>query len=300
MQYLKSFSLASERDETDYCFGGATRLDMACYDSNNAYPFHIFPKKNLQRLDFAPITLLYGGNGSGKSTLLNVIAEKLSLHRTAPFNTAPAFPDYLDYCRYELCTGVRSLPRESEIVTSDGVFDFLLDFRAINQGLDNERERLFQEYDNTREDCRSNGYYIKSLDDYDELKRRNDARKLTKSQYTARRMNSVNMPAKSNGESAYIYFTQRIKENALFLLDEPENSLSARLQCELAEFLESSVRFFGCQLIISTHSPFLLSMKGAKIYDLDAFPARERNWTELENVRAYHDFFEKKRKEFER
>ncbi len=299
MQYLKSFSLASERDETDYCFGGAARLDMACYDSSNAYPFHIFTKKGLEKLDFAPITLLYGGNGSGKSTLLNIIAEKLSLRRTAPFNTAPAFPDYLGYCSYELCTATPSLPSESEIVTSDGVFDFLLDFRAINQGLDTERERLFYEYDNTREDCRSNGYYIKSLDDYDELKRRNDARRLTKSQYTARRINSVNMPSKSNGESAYIYFTQRIKENALYLLDEPENSLSAHLQCELAEFLESSARFFGCQLIISTHSPFLLSIKGAKIYDLDTFPARERKWTELENVRVYREFFEKKRNEFE-
>ena len=84
----------------------------------------------------------------------------------------------------------------------------------------------------------------------------------------------------------------------LYLLDEPENSLSAKLQEELAKFIEDSARFYGCQFIISTHSPFLLALKGARIYDLDAVPARVRRWTELENVRVYRDFFEKHRDAF--
>ena len=104
----------------------------------------------------------------------------------------------------------------------------------------------------------------------------------------------------SNGESAFSYFTKEIGENALYLLDEPENSLSPRLQTELAAFLSDSARFYGCQLVISTHSPFLLAMKGAKIYDLDAAPATEKPWTELENVRAYFDFFKAHEKEFEK
>jgi hypothetical protein len=32
-------------------------------------------------------------------------------------------------------------------------------------------------------------------------------------------------------------------------------------------------------------------MKGAKVYDLDSVPVREKRWTELENVRVYYDFF---------
>ena len=47
----------------------------------------------------------------------------------------------------------------------------------------------------------------------------------------------------------------------------------------------------GCQLIISTHSPFLLAMERAKIYDLDARPVDIKEWTRLDNVRAYHEFF---------
>ena len=49
--------------------------------------------------------------------------------------------------------------------------------------------------------------------------------------------------------------------------------------------------YCGCQFIIATHSPFLLSMEGARIYDLDADPVEVRNWWELENVRIYYDFF---------
>lgn len=42
--------------------------------------------------------------------------------------------------------------------------------------------------------------------------------------------------------------------------------------------------------MIATHSPFVLAIRGAKIYDLDEEPVDVKRWTELENVRAYYDF----------
>lgn len=296
MQYLSDFSLASEQQEIDFIFS-LSKIDMTCYNRNNAYPFHIFPNKGLKRLEFAPITILYGGNGSGKSTVLNIIAEKLRLHRSAPFNRAPEFETYLKFCSYHANEQV-GIPSESCILTSDGVFDFLLNLRAINDGVDRNREDIFREYEEIIADCRDNGWQMRSLDDYDELKRRNEARRSTKSRYTARRMNGIEVDLKSNGESAFVYFTQKITENALYLLDEPENSLSAALQQELARFLEDSARFYGCQFILSTHSPFLLSMKGARIYDLDSVPASVKPWTELPNVRAYYELFSSHKDEF--
>ena len=62
-------------------------------------------------------------------------------------------------------------------------------------------------------------------------------------------------------------------------------------QLELKYFIEDCVRNHGCQFIISTHSPFLLSLKGAKIYDIDSEPVRIRKWTELECVKVYREFF---------
>lgn len=62
------------------------------------------------------------------------------------------------------------------------------------------------------------------------------------------------------------------------------------------DFFMSS--FFDCQFIISTHSPFLLAMNGAKIYDLDENPVDVKRWTELENVRMYYNFFKEYEREF--
>ena len=81
-------------------------------------------------------------------------------------------------------------------------------------------------------------------------------------------------------------------------MDEPENSLSPEKQLELCQFLEESARFFRCQLIIATHSPFLLALPDAWVLDLDSSPVREKNWWELENTRSYFDFFWKHKDRF--
>jgi len=82
-------------------------------------------------------------------------------------------------------------------------------------------------------------------------------------------------------------------------MDESVNSLIARPQRELVEFLQDSARFYGCQFVIATHSPFLLSLWGAKIYNLDANPVSVCRWTEVENVQVFHDFFKAREAEFE-
>lgn len=291
MQFLKEFRLPSQRQEDDVILDDI-RLDMQCY-SDNVYPFKIFPFKGLSSLTFAPITMLYGGNGSGKSTLLNVIAEKLKLQRGAPFNKTPFYGDFVARCKAD---AVDDIPRGSQIITSDDVFDYLLDSRALNSDVEKRREELFEEY-RIYKGASSPRFNMRSLDDLDELKERNEARHSTRSAYVSRRLKNETR-GKSNGESAFEYFTNMIKSDALYLLDEPENSLSARLQCELADFIEQSARFYGCQFVISTHSPFLLAMRGVKIYDLDSVPVCERRWTELENIRTYFEFFEAHRESF--
>ena len=296
MKYLDSFRIPDEAMELDFVFSGASKkLDMACYKRDTAYPFQVFPFKRFSEIEFEPITIFYGGNGSGKSTLLNVIAEKLALTRTTRFNKTPLMDEYLAMCSYEGYNGCCKMPEGSAIITSDGVFDFLLDLRAINEGVDNEREKLFSEY----YEIKNSPVRLRSLDDYDSFKRYNDVRRTSLSQYAARKMKQGEVGGKSNGESAFYYFTEKIGEDALYLLDEPENSLSANLQAELARFLEDAVRFYGCQLVLSTHSPFLLSMRGAKIYDLDSVPVTEKPWYELSNMKAYYELFSKHSKNFE-
>ena len=103
----------------------------------------------------------------------------------------------------------------------------------------------------------------------------------------------------SNGETALTYFNKMLKEDTLYCLDEPENSLSPKLQLKLAKILETSARYFGCQFIIATHSPFRLALEGARIYDLDATPVDIKNWWELENTKTYYEFFKAHKNLFE-
>lgn len=286
MIYLSEFVFPSYDEEY------RARLDEKRTCFNTMYPFFVLSSRGLQRLDFAPVTLLYGGNGSGKTTALNVIAEALSLKRDAPFNRSSFFDDYVKLCSFRT---LAPLPEESRAVSSDDVFDYMLSLRAVNEGIDVKREELFDEYFERR---RSGPFRMQSLDDYDELKKVTDARKKTLSGYVRESGMDKNVREQSNGESAYFYFTSRIQGAGLYLLDEPENSLSPSKQLELKQFLEEEARFFDCQFIIATHSPFLLSLRGAKIYDFDGDPVDVKRWTQLNGVKAYFEFFEAHRREF--
>ena len=287
MIYLTHFSFPSLEEEYTFHF----HLKRTCYDT--LYPFGILSKRHLECLDFEPVTILYGGNGSGKTTALNVMAEKLGLPRDTPYNRSNFFEDYTDRCGFQLAGPTASLPAASRVITSDDVFDFMLNIRTLNQGIDRKREELFDEY----LEAKHSHFQMRSLADYEELKKVNLSRSKTQSKFV-REMLMDNVREHSNGESAFLYFQEKMQEAGLYLLDEPENSLSPERQQELAQFLENSARFFDCQLIIVTHSPFLLAIHGAKIYDLDEDPVDVKKWTQLSNVRAYYDFFQAHSREF--
>ena len=285
MVYLKSFEFPNDDREFDYLLG----VKRKCYTS--FYPFKILSRRRFERMDFEPITMLYGGNGSGKSTALHVIAARAGVKCDARFNKTSFFEDYVRLCRME----AGEIPANSRLLASDDVFDAMLDTRAFNDGMDKEREAIFQEYlANKRSRFR-----LSSMADYEQLRRVNSARHKTQSRYTREEL-GMNVRTYSNGENAFKMFTNAIEEDALYLLDEPENSLSPKNQIMLKYFIEDCVRNHDCQFIISTHSPFILSLRWAKIYDIDSSPVIQKRWTELEGVRVYSDFFFDHMNEFER
>ncbi len=285
MRYIDSFQFPGVENEEQF----VNYIRRTCYAS--FYPFGVFAENQLRELSFSEITILYGNNGSGKSTALNIMAEKLKAERDTLFNRSSFFGDYIGMCNYEMT--FEGSPEEIRMITSDDVFDFMLNLRALNDGVDRKREQVFDEWIENKH----SKFQMKSLDDYEQLKRIVDARSKTQSKYVRDTIGN-NIIEHSNGESALQYFSEKIKDNGLYLLDEPENSLSPQRQLELHEFIQNSARFFGCQFIIATHSPFLLALKGARIYDLDESPVDIKKWTELEGVRTYFDFFEKHKGEF--
>lgn len=281
--YIDGLTLLSDKQETGFLLG----QERTCY--NGVYPYKIFPDKGLYKLDIAPITIFYGGNGSGKTTLLNIIAEKSGVIRYSAFNGSAFFADYVRGCKLS----GRQIPGNSRILTSDDVFDYVLNIRCLNNGIDVRRTELFDEY----LDRKNANHRFTGMARYDDWKETYEAKTRSQSRFVRERL-MRNVDMFSNGESAMKYFTDRITENALFLLDEPENSLSIGLQQELCDYISASAKYCGCQFIIATHSPILLSIPDAQIYDLDACPVKTKRWTELENVRKYFEFFEKHRQMF--
>lgn len=219
MIYLSRFTFPSIEGEYDFLM----KQKKTCYDS--FYPFQVLSVHRTEIFEFEPITILYGGNGSGKTTALNVMAEKLQLKRDTLFNRTNFFEEYTDRCTYEIETPITS---DSRVITSDDVFDFMLNVRTINDGIHQKREELFEECLNAR----YSKFQMKSLDDYEELKKVNMARSKTQSQYIRNNLMD-NVREHSNGENAFKYFVDKIKEDGLYLLDEPENSLSPERQQEL-------------------------------------------------------------------
>lgn len=280
--HLETCMLPSENVELDYV------LDEKRTVFSSVYPFKLFFDRGCRSFDFAPVTVFYGSNGSGKTTLLNIIAEAGGLQRHSAFSGSAFFSDYAAMCEL-----IGEIPPDSHILTSDDVTDYLLNIRTINDGIDARRKELFDEFT----DRKFHSHRLSTLEEYDDWKESYDAKRLTQSEFTRRRL-MKNVQLRSNGETAMKYYIDRIGENALYLIDEPENSLSVKLQQELAEYIASSARYFGCQFVIATHSPFFLAIPGARIYDLDADPIRVKKWTELENVRAYFDFFQQHESEF--
>ena len=291
MIYLRQLELISDNAETQFI----VNLKRTCF--NTIYPFKIFPLKEFEYVDFAPITIFYGGNGSGKTTLLNIIAEKIGAIRHSQYNKSQFFEEYVSMCEIY----GDEIPPNSQMLSSDDVFDYVMNMRYLNENVDYHREELFRGYGLHRHKAITEEGYTRlhGLDDYDRWKEVKDAAlsKKSQSQFVRERL-AKNVDMFSNGETAMRYFTEHIDRDAIYLLDEPENSLSIKYQLELAKYISDSAKSFGCRFIISTHSPILLSIGSAKIYDLDRIPVDTCDWTELENVRMYYDFFKEREAEF--
>lgn len=265
-------------------------MPRVCENShlNTWYPWNTLSLRGIREFFFEDITILYGGNGSGKTTLLNVIAQSLRLQRLTRYNKSTCFDDYVSVCDYSVANlNAERCIQRGRILVSDDVFDAMLKKRKLNEQIDQHREELVQEYFNMPELPRTN---LSDPEVFKEYKRIYEATRKTCSKYVKANLQK-NKKEQSNGETAFEFFVESIQDDSLVLLDEPENSLSAKWQMELVKYITGAVRAFRCQFIIATHSPFILSIPEARIYNLDSVPIGVERWYNLENIRSYYQLF---------
>ena len=269
------------------------RFELLDKEDWSGYPFHIFLEKQFFNIEFEPVTIFYGDNGSGKSTLLNIITETINkekqmIKRKKPLVKSEYFDTYIEKCKYYL---ENTIPMESKIILSEDIFENILSKRIENQKKNEGRKELEKQY----MQYKYNPVNYSSLED---LSISVETRNKTQSKFIKSRIEE-NFKEFSNGQTSLEFFDKELKENGLYLLDEPENSLSPKFQIELIQLLLELSRFFKCQFIIATHSPFLLSIPDAKIYDLDLIPVTPKKWYELENMKIYYNFFKENKDKFE-
>ncbi len=274
MIYLKEFELPEKEDYS-------------------GYPFHLFLEKRFYDIKFDTITIFYGDNGSGKSTLLNIITETINksskvIKRKNDIVKSEYFDMYINECKYYV---QNNIPLDSKIICSEDIFKNILSKRKENQEKNSAREDLKKQY----LQYKYNPINYTSLEN---LSLSVETRKKTQSKFIKSRIEE-NSREFSNGQTALDFFDKELQENRLYLLDEPENSLSPKFQLELVQLINELSRFFKCQFIIATHSPFLLAIPNAKIYNLDETPVTEKKWYELENMQIYYNFFKENKNNFE-
>lgn len=300
--YLERIILPSNSTEEEILYSsdspiGTMKGLMKCH-SGNLYPFGLFPERSRGMrelvLEFnSPITILYGGNGSGKTTILNLIAESIKAMRHSAFNKSGLFYDYLNSCNTE--TGEQC--RKMMIITSDDVFDYLQRQRRKFEAFNEQRSRFSDEMSRRRaiykEEAELGRGVSVDFDDPESIEsfhKRCAIMKNTNSMLIVKKM-GIDQKGQSNGETAIDFFTDQITPGGLYLLDEPENSLSPKMQLALMDFISMMADEFNCQFIIASHSPFFIGMNYASVYNLDADIIDLCDWTELESIQVYRDFF---------
>ena len=270
MIYLKTFKLSDNRNK-----------------NTNIYPFNVLQNKESDIFIFDNITVLYGNNGSGKSTILNIIAHKLNLkgkERNNPkvIGTLDYFENYASNCEYGLGENkygrkINRIPESSRYIKSE---EILYEIRKIQQ------DAVLQE------SIESNSARERGLQNAKEFLQTKEGKK----QFARFEFSQDKY---SNGETTMQILEDNIEPDRLYLLDEPEVSLSPQNQVKLSEEINKMARYLGIQFIIATHSPFMLGILNAKIYNLDTEDFKVQRWSELENVRYFYEFFKNRMNEFE-
>ena len=233
-------------------------------ERTKSFPYNTYAVRYAKHIDMGQaVTFIVGDNGVGKSTLIESIAYKLGL---------PRIDSYLDYMQ-ESFEPIESLSEclQLELYNQGKVKGFF--FRA--------------------EDF---GDYVAKVDDYakswayEYFKELPHSRMLEAVNNNTREYKNMmwnygqKLSSFSHGEAFLHIITERTKKQGLYIFDEPESALSPIHQLSLIYLIREHLKREDSQFIIATHSPILMAMPGALIYEITE---TGMNATPLEQVEHY-------------
>ncbi|MEP6512372.1 MAG: AAA family ATPase [Parafilimonas sp.] len=220
-----------------------------------------------------PVIIIAGDNGCGKSTLLEAIAYKLNLptigsHSTITDETFAAARDLYEYINIRW----QNKTPNGMFFRAEDYIGFVRSINTLKNDLENE---------------------MKAMEEY----LRNEGLQLAQS-VLKKQINEVvsryngNLEEKSHGEGFLQIITSRITNNGVYVLDEPEASLSPMKQLSLLSLLMHSAEETDAQFIIATHSPVLIGIPNSNIFYISDKGIHSIAYEDTEHYQIYKSFLE--------
>jgi predicted ATPase len=233
----------------------------------NEYPFNLPSFQNIKTLDLnQPITIFVGDNGSGKSTLLKAIAY---YNNSINVSKEKLESNYY-YNSKRLSEKMKIL---YSIKTRNGFFFSGEEFITYINNLKQMKTELLLDEAELLEEYKDKSEYVRNL----------ALGPVRNSLYELQTKYDGELNMKSHGEGFLEFFKARMHQKGIYLLDEPETPLSAMNQYQLVVLITDLVKN-GSQVIIATHSPILMALKNAKIYNFANDGIEEIEYEDIESV----------------
>jgi predicted ATPase len=253
--YIRSFSIQTEK--------------------RHPFPFNVPAVKFAQQvLTDSPVTILIGDNGCGKSTLLETLALKLGL---------PLIGGHIDINgdpSFEAASLLQSsFKLEWSQQTAKGFFFRAEDFSDFIYQVQNQQNRLGAEFGELKDSLGEARFqeFIGNM---------NYPMNKIKQEY------GDNMYAYSHGEAYIKILSVRVNGKGVYILDEPEAALSPIKQMALIGIILDTLKQHKAQFIIATHSPIVMGIPGACIYEIQESGIEKLAFRETEHYRVTRAFLE--------
>ena len=235
------------------------------------YPFHMPVLNELNQLNFnSPVTFLIGDNGCGKTTLLESMVEL-----TRSINLVPE--------EFKSMTGTKMLSKSFELEwhkkTSRGFYLKSQSFITYIQYLDKMKPETKHELEHLKEAFKERSDYAYEL----------AAGPYQKTLGALTKRYGEGLDKMSHGEGYLELFKSRLVPDGLYILDEPELSLSPMRQLSLIALIKEMVTK-NCQFIIITHSPILMAFEDSVIFEFSHDGIKEVVYDDIEHVNLTRDF----------
>jgi predicted ATPase len=198
-----------------------------------------------------PVTIFVGANGSGKSTILEAIAA---------------------LCGFGQFGGSRK-------------------FRPAWAEKDNREEKLSRHLDAEWTVRITYGFFTRSETFNAFIAQEDELAKASGTSDPYRSYGGKSLSTQSHGEAYLSVFENRLDDNGIYILDEPETALSPTHQIDFLRMLRRSERSERSQFIIATHSPVIMAYPGATLLHLTQHGVIERPFQMTDHFRILREFY---------